>query len=146
MKTSLLKIVIPLGMFLVSINVDVKGLVNEIPIEQEAYTAEEKELLSKVAFSEAGNQGIQGMRYVIATVLNRVDHPNFPNTIKEVIFQPNQFYITDMTSESSYQAVEEEIVSRSDDRILYFCSGGGYPRYGTPLFEYKDHKFSGNEE
>lgn len=48
-------------------------------------------LLAKIAMAEAEDESIQGKSLVILTVLNRVWNPDFPDTIHDVIFQPNQF-------------------------------------------------------
>lgn len=48
---------------------------------------DEAQLLMKLAWSEAGNQGIEGQLAVMNVVLNRVNDENFPDTIKDVIYQ-----------------------------------------------------------
>ena len=54
-------------------------------------TYEEAQLLMKIAEADAGNQGAEGMWLVMSVVMNRVESPDFPNTIGEVIFQDHQF-------------------------------------------------------
>lgn len=49
------------------------------------------ELIAQLVMAEASNQDLTGKRLVVDVVLNRVDDPRFPNTVEEVIFQPNQF-------------------------------------------------------
>jgi len=51
--------------------------------------------LGKLVEGEAGNQGDEGRRAVVAVVMNRVRSPHFPNTIKEVIEQKGQFNAVD---------------------------------------------------
>lgn len=63
---------------------DVQMNVNEFSIE-------EAQLLLKVAQAEAGNQGEDGMWLVMSVVLNRRDSEQFPDTIKDVIYQKSQF-------------------------------------------------------
>ena len=67
------------------------------------FTQEEAQMLMKIAQAEAGNQGIKGMMLVMAVILNRVADPAFPNSIKEVIFQPHQFQ---PVSDGRYDDVE----------------------------------------
>ena len=55
------------------------------------FTAEEKEQLQKIALAEAESEGVWGQALVMYTILNRVDSPDFPDTIEEVIKQENQF-------------------------------------------------------
>lgn len=47
--------------------------------------------LSRVIYAEAGNQSLEGQMAVGNVVLNRVADPVFPNTVKGVIAQKNQF-------------------------------------------------------
>ncbi|MBO8125905.1 MAG: cell wall hydrolase [Firmicutes bacterium] len=75
-------------------------------------TPEEVELLSKLVHAEARGEPLEGQIAVAAVVLNRVKHPSFPNTVKEVIFEPGQFLsvengmINQEPSESCRKAVE----------------------------------------
>ena len=48
-------------------------------------------MLLKMAMAEAEGEDTIGKALVIRTVLNRVQSDNFPDTIKDVIFQENQF-------------------------------------------------------
>lgn len=63
---------------------------------------EDENVLKRIAMAEAGNQGIYGKALVMQVVLNRVDSDKFPNTIKEVVFQKNQF---SPTANGSYKRV-----------------------------------------
>ena len=47
--------------------------------------------LSRIIYSESGNQSLAGRIAVGNVVMNRLDSPLFPNTIKGVLFQKNQF-------------------------------------------------------
>jgi len=49
-------------------------------------------LLARLIDAEARGEPYRGKVAVGAVVVNRVKDPRFPNTIREVIFQPNQFY------------------------------------------------------
>lgn len=53
--------------------------------------------LSHVIYAESGNQSLEGMMGVGNVVLNRVndDSGAFPDTIRDVIFQPGQFSVVD---------------------------------------------------
>ena len=42
-------------------------------------------------YHEARGEGEAGMQMVGEVVLNRVDHPKYPDTIWEVVYQPGQF-------------------------------------------------------
>lgn len=117
--------------------------------EAQAYETQvtdyERSLLERIAMNEAGNQGIQGMRYIVAVILNRVEStsPDFKDTIEGVIFQPNQFatYEANYISDECKQAVDLELKQRSNYEILWFSRG--WASYGRRLFEYGAHKFNG---
>lgn len=55
------------------------------------WSEEENYLLAKIAMAEAEGCNTQTKALIIMCVLNRVESDEFPNTIKEVIFQKNQF-------------------------------------------------------
>lgn len=119
------------------------------PEPETTVTDEDFELLANVCRSEAGNQGIEGMRYIVACVLNRCENDSFPSTIREVIFQKGAFACTVdgnwhryPANEDSREAVRQELMERSNYKILYFRTGH-YHNFGTPLFKCKDHYFSG---
>lgn len=108
---------------------------------------EEKDLLALVTMAEAEGECEEGKRLVIDTVLNRVDSVHFPNTISEVIYQPNQFtsmwngrvdrcYVTD----DIYRLVLEELEDRKDHDVIFFTAGG-YGQYGIPMFQVGNHYF-----
>lgn len=55
------------------------------------WSEEETYLLAKIAMAEAEGCNTQTKALIIMCVLNRVESNEFPDTIKEVIFQKNQF-------------------------------------------------------
>ncbi|MCD8241667.1 MAG: cell wall hydrolase [Lachnospiraceae bacterium] len=107
------------------------------------------ELLALCVEAEAGSQSLLGKRLVVDVILNRVDSPDWPDTIAEVIADPYEFStywngaIDSVweASEETYQAVVMELEERSYTTIYYF-SAGGYSEYGTPWMQLEDHYFS----
>lgn len=90
---------------------DRKESVKQIP-EMKPLTKQEKQilcnawedckLLAEVVVYEARSEPVEGKRLVAKTVLNRVEHPSWPDTIKEVIYEPKQFsYLEDMHKQST---------------------------------------------
>ncbi len=64
--------------------------------------------LSHIVYAESNTQPLEGMIGVGNVVLNRVTSTRFPNTIRDVVFQPGQFNPVDMGTiylEPSQQAV-----------------------------------------
>jgi len=116
--------------------------------ETSKYTKEEINLLESVAYLEAGNQGLLGMRLVVDVILNRVESAKFPNNIKDVIFQPGQFSTArkidenanTLISENVRKAVSLEISGkRVDENSLYFAR---HPITKKGLYQVGDHYFS----
>ena len=103
--------------------------------------------------AEAGNQDECGKRLVVDTVLNRVNDPQFPDTILEVIYQPYQFsvvkngqlqkYIDGKLEipEENYRIIAEELIDQADYDVVFFQSGG-WSSYGQPAYKYGDHYFN----
>ncbi|MDR1018816.1 MAG: cell wall hydrolase [Lachnospiraceae bacterium] len=54
-------------------------------------SVEDFTLFASILEAEAGIGGYNGMLAVATVILNRVESPRFPNTIREVIFAPGQF-------------------------------------------------------
>lgn len=122
------------------------AVVEELP----TISQEEIELIALVTMAEAESESEMGKRLVIDTILNRVDSDlsYFPDTITQVIYQPDQFSpiwdgrINDCyVDEDICQLVREELKSRTNYDVLYFHADK-YGKYGTPLFAEGNHYFS----
>lgn len=116
-------------------------------LAEEAYY-DSLELLAMCVEAEAGNQGLIGKKYVVDVVLNRVDDEDFPDSITDVIMQQNQFSVVldgriwqTVPTEETFQAVREELESRTNYQVLFFTCEG-YSEYGTPWEKIGDHYFS----
>jgi len=55
------------------------------------YSEKDLQLIANAVYGEARGEPYEGQVAVAAVILNRVEHPDFPNTISEVIFQPLAF-------------------------------------------------------
>ena len=109
---------------------------------------EEIDMLAILAMAEAGTECEEGIRLVIDTVLNRVDSPHFPNTVYDVINQPNQFspmhngaYERCHVDERIRDIVIEELISRYNYDVVFFRANH-YGNYGVPMFEVGGNYFS----
>lgn len=58
---------------------------------QTARSAGDTQLLARAVNGEARGEPYEGQVAVAAVILNRVDHPSFPNSISGVIYQPGAF-------------------------------------------------------
>ena len=45
------------------------------------------QVLLRIVEAEAAGEGIEGKKLVANVIINRVNHPSFPNTVEEVVFQ-----------------------------------------------------------
>lgn len=108
-------------------------------------TNDDKTMIAQTIQCEAGNQSLEGKRYVAAVILNRLDDPTFPNTVSDVLAQKNQFstYPELLDASPTWHdelALQMELESRSDDEIMFFRAG--HYGCGEPKFKYEDHYFS----
>jgi N-acetylmuramoyl-L-alanine amidase len=88
---------------------------NEPKIEEPvnlSLSNQEIDLLARLVRAEAQTEPLEGKIAVACVVLNRVESPQFPDTIKEVIYAPGQFQpvqngqINKPADEESIQAVK----------------------------------------
>lgn len=85
-------------------------------------------LLARVISAEARGEPYAGQVAIGAVILNRVEHPSFPNTIAGVVYQPGAFtcmtdgQINQPVADSAYQAAKEAIGGSdpSGGAIYYF--------------------------
>ncbi len=59
--------------------------------ENSSYSGSDEYLLAKVIYAEARGEPYSGKVAVAAVILNRVNHPDFPNSISTVVYQPWAF-------------------------------------------------------
>lgn len=139
------------GPFIAEETIDVIQISEDIEIidtYEYPLSNEEIELIALVTMAEAEGESEYGKRLVIDTILNRVDHDKFPDTVEDVIYQPNQF--TSMwngrvdrcyVDEYICDLVREELKNRTNDDTIFFTAGN-YGKYGEPMFSEGNHYFS----
>lgn len=81
---------------------------------------DEVKVLALNMYHEARDQGINGMIMVGEVTLNRVNHPEYPDTVCEVVYQPGQF---SWTTNSDQTPHEEEAWEASLDLAEGLLSG-----------------------
>lgn len=101
----------------------------ELQAQYEAYS-----MLARLAMAEAEGEDLYGKAAVVRVALNRLESPQFPDTLQEVIYQPGQFsciqdgrYAAAEPSEDCYLAVE--IVLEGWDEV---CGALYFERSGNP--------------
>ena len=121
-------------------------------IAEEIYLGE-LELLAQLVEAEAGNQPFEGKCLVADVILNRVESPDFPDTISEVIFQKNPIQFSTVYNgafekaawnmkESDYAAVMYEVEMHENKEFLYFNNSPDVSGTGTPV-KVGGHWFNG---
>ena len=126
-------------------------------VENEQFTEEEEYLLAKLAMAEAEGEDLKGKAFVMLVVLNRVNDDEFPDTIKEVIFQESdgtyQFspigdgrFFKQEPNDECYEALELVKTGYDESKgALYFTSikeqSTWHSRNLDFLFEHGGHLF-----
>ncbi|NUK31326.1 cell wall hydrolase [Parageobacillus sp. VR-IP] len=88
----------------------------------------EKDLLARLVRAEAKVEPYAGKVAVVIVVLNQVNDPQFPNSIKEVIYQPGQF--TPVSNGAINQPADVESIKAVEEALAYDRSKG----YGSLFF------------
>lgn len=88
----------------------------DIRVEYDDITDEELNILYKVCEAEAGGSTEPEIGHVASVVLNRVKCSKWPNTIREVVFQPAQFSC--ITDGHYDKAVPSDKTKRAVDSVL----------------------------
>jgi N-acetylmuramoyl-L-alanine amidase len=98
-------------------------------MEIKNYTKHELDLLARLVRAEAQTEPFEGKIAVACVVLNRVESSLFPDTIKEVIYEPGQFQpisngeIHEPADEDSIAAVKEALTEKRNivpESTLFF--------------------------
>lgn len=85
------------------------------------------ELLARLVYAEGRGEPYEGQVAIAAVVLNRVASPQFPDSVREVIFAPHAFSpvqngtLTHKSNESTRRAVQDAVNGADPSRgALYF--------------------------
>lgn len=126
---------------------DVVICLNDIEAEY-SLSQDEIDLIALITMGEAEGETELGKRLVIDTILNRLDSPDFPNSVYDVIYQPAQFSVvwnnrldSCFVDSDVVDLVKEELSERTNTDVIFFMAGD-YSSYGTPLFKECCHYFS----
>lgn|GEM_PF-4886725 len=113
-------------------------------------TREDRDLMMKVATAEGEDQGEDGMWLILSVIMNRVEDPDYPDNIHDVIYQPYQFTsILDKRAEEAEptEACEMAMVRIEEGEIapeiiaFDLKDAGILENYFEPVFDYRDHRF-----
>lgn len=102
----------------------------EITAESNGWSSSDYELLARTISAEARGEGYLGQVAVGAVILNRVEHPSFPDTISGVIYQNGAFSCLD--DGQFYEPVAESAYSAARDALNGLDPSGGAVYYYNP--------------
>lgn len=92
---------------------------------------EEMDILARVIYSEARGESYTGQVAVGAVVMNRIESPLFPNTIKGVVFQPWAF--TAVNDGQYWLTPDRTAYSAALDAVRGWDPSGGAIYYYNPV-------------
>ena len=103
----------------------------------DSLTAEEKDLICKITYREAGNQPIEGQRAVMEVILNRLLSSNWHNDIETILGTPGQFTtwkarnkiteekLLEMQMVLNTVYTEKNTILPSNEYVYFNCSNPG---------------------
>lgn len=94
------------------------------------YTENDVNLLARIISAESRGEPYSGQVAVGAVILNRVEHPSFPDTIAGVIYQPGAF--TAITDGQFNEPVAESSVRAAKEALAGSDPSGGAIYYYNP--------------
>lgn len=94
------------------------------------FTNSEISLLARIISAESRGEPYEGQVAVGAVILNRIDHPSFPNTLAGVIYQPSAF--TCINDGQVNQSVSDSAKKAAQDAINGWDPSGGAIYYYNP--------------
>ena len=95
-----------------------------------SYSESDVELLARIISAEARGEPYTGQVAVGAVVLNRVEHPSFPNTLAGVVYQPGAF--SALNDGQFNEPVADSARRAAQDAINGWDPSGGAIYYYNP--------------
>lgn len=106
-------------------------------------------LICTTVYCEAGTQSIETQIMTALTILNRLDSDGFPDTVREVIYQSEQYSVTQWTGFEKYgwtdsveQAVTYALEVNEYPEDMFFFRTEHYHEFGHPYTVSDDLYFS----
>lgn len=109
---------------------------------------DEKELICRITFREAGNQCEEGQRAVMEVILNRVKDSKFPNSVEGVLSSPGQFSTWKLRHNVTSEQIDNMMIIlemvRDEEPVLagnYVYFDGVQHSYGKNYIKIQGHWF-----
>jgi len=93
-------------------------------------TRAERELLAHLIYAEAAGEPYEGRVAVAAVILNRLAHPQFPNTVEGVVFERGAFQ--PVANGRLWRGVSERSYRALDDALRGWDPSGGALYFYNP--------------
>lgn len=94
------------------------------------YSSSDYDLLARIISAEARGESYLGQVAVGAVILNRIEHPSFPDTLSGVIYQKGAFSC--LNDGQFYESVADSAYSAARDAINGLDPSGGAIYYYNP--------------
>lgn len=94
------------------------------------YSSADYELLARIISAEARGESYLGQVAVGAVILNRVEHPSFPDTLSGVVYQRGAF--TCIQDGQFYEPISDSAYSAARDALNGLDPSGGAIYYYNP--------------
>lgn len=94
------------------------------------YNSADYELLARIISAEARGESYLGQVAVGAVVLNRIEHPSFPDTVSGVVYQNGAFSC--LYDGQFYEPIEDSAYSAARDALNGLDPSGGAIYYYNP--------------
>lgn len=111
---------------------------NEVPTTTKKYTEDDVNRLAHLIWAEAGSAGTKAMEYTGSVCWNRVQSSLYPNSVKKVVAQKNQYgvakvYMKKTPSDEAYAIALDICQNGSKLPSDYFLQAGSktFKKYGN---------------
>ena len=95
------------------------------------YSSSDYDLLARIISAEARGEPYMGQVAVGAVILNRIEHPSFPDTLSGVIYQRGAFSCLD--DGQFYEPISDSAYKAASDAINGLDPSGGAIYYYNPV-------------
>lgn len=95
------------------------------------YSSADYDLLARIISAEARGEPYTGQVAVGAVILNRIEHPSFPDTLSGVVYQKGAFSC--LNDGQFYEAVSDSAYNAASDAINGLDPSGGAIYYYNPV-------------
>lgn len=124
-------------------NSKLKRTASTVGVGSYSFNTGEMDLFYRLVEAEAGGESIEGRIAVANVILNRIRSPKYPDTLKEVIYQQNQFEVvtigtidTKIPSEGTKEAVRRAINGENvvpKDTVIFWAK---YVSQDHPIWQH----------